>query len=316
MRWLLPLLVLTIVAAGCGSGDSTPTPIGAVPSPQLTAPTQTSGPRIASPTPAEFPFSTPPDTTPRAGVPTGIHAPDGQGAVDIPADAAVYLSLGDSINFGCCADPNLSSHPLFAQYLSQQLNRPVVWVSLAGGGTLQDFLHAGSPTQLERAEELLGQWRTEGRGVVAIALSIGGNDLLVLRTNGCTGGGGNCETLFQQMLDTYQHDMLGVYERLNAAKDPSTPILQNNIYDAMNCGRPGDEISSSSVAVRVFNERVKSATIAGGSFLMDFYEPFHARACELVSGVDPTYQGYDEIYKVDVQTYQSLPAQYTDPWRK
>ena len=132
MRWLLPLLVLTIIAAACGgSSDATPTPAG---SPLQTIPTQRSGSRIVTPTQREFPFSTPESATPRAGVPTGIHSPDGLSAVEIPDDAAVYLSLGDSINYGCCADPNLSSHPLFAQYLSQQLNRPIVWVSLAGNG--------------------------------------------------------------------------------------------------------------------------------------------------------------------------------------
>lgn len=311
MRWLLPLLVLTMIAAACGGSD------GATPTPLQTIPTERPTGHIPSVTPAEFPNPPLESATPRAGVPTGIHSPDGVAPVTISNDAAVYLSLGDSINYGCCADPNLSSHPLFAQYLSQQLNRPVVWVSLAGNGTLQDFLHTGSPTQLERAEELLQTWRTEGRDVVAITLSIGGNDLLELRTKyGCGSGSANCQTLFLEMLDTYQHDMLGVYQRLNEARDPNTPVLQNNIYDAMNCGRPGDEISSSSVAVRIFNDRVKSATFAGGSFLMDFYEPFHGRACELISGVDPTYQGYDVIYEVDVQTYESLPATYVDPWRR
>ena len=313
MRWLLPLLVLTMIVASCGDSDSSIQTT----SPIQTIPTSTPRPRIVPPTPREFPFSTPEPATPRAGVPTGIHSLDGLLPPEgIPDGAAVYLSLGDSIQYGCCADPNLSSHPLFAQYLSQQLNRPVIWVSLAGNGTLQDLLHTGSPTQLERAEELLQSWRGDGRDVVAITLSTGGNDLLALRNAGCTGGGGGCEALFQDMLDTYQHSMLDLYERLNAAKDPNTPVLANNLYDAMNCGRPGDEISTSSVAVRVFNDRVTASTIAGGSFLMDFYEPFHGRACELISGVDPTYKGYDVILEVDKQTYESLPAQYVDPWRK
>ena len=44
--------------------------------------------------------------------------------------------------------------------------------------------------------------------------------------------------------------MRDVYGFLNAVKDPRTPILQNNIYDAMHCGRPGDDISTSAIAVR------------------------------------------------------------------
>jgi hypothetical protein len=312
MRALLLVLLAALATTACGgSKGATTTPTSLV-----TIPTQRAA-LIPIPTLRPFPFSTPQPATPRAGVPTGIHSLDGLSPVEFPDDSAVYLSLGDSIQYGCCADPNLSSHPLFAQYLSQQLNRPVVWVSLAGNGTLQDFLHTGAPTQLERAEELLRAWRDEGRDVVLITLSVGGNDLLALRTeHGCGSGSTECQVLFQAMLDTYQQDMLGVYERLNAAKDPNTPVLQNDIYDAMNCGRPGDEISTSSVAVRVFNERVRAATIAGGSFFVDFYEPFRGRACELISGVDPTYAGYDLIYGVHVQAYESLPRQYVDPWRK
>ncbi len=310
MRRLPLLLVLTATLTFIACGGST----------QVTAPipTQAEQAGAGTPTPQPFIYSTPEDATPRAGVPTGIHSMDGVADVpEIPDDAAVYLSLGDSINYGCCADPNLSSHPRFARYLSQQLNRPVVWVSLAGDGTLQDFLHSGMPTQLERAEQLLHDWREEGRDVVAIALSIGGNDLLALRTEaGCTSGSVDCQRLLTDLFDTYQHDIVGVYDRLNAAKDPATPILQNNLYDAQNCGRPGDDVSAASLAVQTFNNRVVGATIAGGSFLMDFYTPFHGRACELISGVDPTYKGYDAIYVVDVETYESLPAAYVDPWRK
>ena len=42
-------------------------------------------------------------------------------------DAAVYLSLGDSIQYGCCypLDPERSAHPVFASYLSERMNRPI-----------------------------------------------------------------------------------------------------------------------------------------------------------------------------------------------
>jgi len=92
-------------------------------------------------------------------------------------DAAVYLSLGDSIQYGCCGDPLHSAHPTFARFLSERLERPVEWVTLAGNDTTNDFV--GS--QLDLAVAALERYRREGRPVVAITLSIGGNDLLALK---------------------------------------------------------------------------------------------------------------------------------------
>ena len=177
MRWLLPLLVLTIIAAACGGSGNT---------------NRTSQPPPDHPDPAHH-------LTHRHADAARLHLHDAgaghaaRGRSDrhpladgtlppstIPDDAAVLPSRSATRSTTVAARTKASSHPLFAQYLSQQLNRPVVWVSLAGNGTLQDFLHTGSPTQLERAEELLASWHSEGRDVVAITLSIGGNDLLEL----------------------------------------------------------------------------------------------------------------------------------------
>lgn len=266
----------------------------------------------------DFPFSTP-EPRPRRPLPTGLGSFDGNTPLpELPPDTAVYLSLGDSLQYGCCADPELSSHPLFADYLSQRLKRPVVWVSLAGNDTLVEFIGGagGQTPQLDRAVELLQRFRSEGRDVVAITLSIGGNDLLALRTQmGCTGGGRpECLEAFQEMLLRYPEQMEVVYSRLNAAKDPATPILQNNYYDAMDCGRPGDEISASAVSVGIFNGYIEGVVRTRGAFLRDFSTAFRGRACEYISGVDPTYAGYDAIFEVDRVLYESLPSEFLEPF--
>ncbi len=312
LRHLFRLVLLAILLAGaamaCG-GDSDgrprPEPSSATVSPPLS-------------TPPSFPFSTPSPATPRP-IPAGIHSFDGNTPLpDIAPDTAIYLSLGDSLQYGCCWDPQLSSHPLLAHYLSQRLNRPVVWVSLAGNDTLVEFINgvAGQTPQLDRAVELLDQFKGEGRDVVAITLSIGGNDLLALRAEmGCTGGGEpKCVQAFQHLLERYPEQMQLVYSRLNAAKDAATPILQNNYYDAMDCGRPGDEISTSAIAVQVFNGSIDGVVRRYGAFLRDFFTAFKSKACEYISGVDPTYAGYDAIFQVDSRLYESLPPGYVEPF--
>ena len=308
MKPLLSLIVFAALALlatlACGGDNAGRAP--------TTAPAQ------LTPTPREFPFSTPAPATRRAGVPTGIVSFGETGVPAVPGDAAVYLSLGGSLQYGCCADPQLSSHPLFAQYLSQRLNRPVVWVSLAGNDTAVEFIDGvgGNPPQLDRAVAALQEYRRQGRDVVAITLSIGGNDLLALRTGmGCTGGGRpECIDAFAQLLERYTKQMQLIYSRLNEAKDPRTPILQNNYYDAMDCGRPGDDVSTSAIAIQIFNQPIEGAIRIHGAFLRDFYTAFRRKACEYISGVDPTYAGYDAILAVDKATYEALPSEYVQPF--
>jgi len=303
-------LLLALALAACGGDED-----GATPSPrglqQNVAPGYTLAP---------FPFSTPEAATPRAGVPTGVLAQYGNAVPQLGADDAVYLSVGDSINYGCCADPQLSSHPLFAQYLSERLNRTVVWVTLAGNDTLDEFVNGmgGQPPQLDRVIAALEQFRREGRDVVAITLSIGGNDLLALRTNmGCGGGGRpECVVAFGDLVERRTQQMEGVFEHLDEAKDPRTPIIQNNYYDALDCGRPGDAQSASALTVQVLNAEIEGAARTHGAFIADFYTPFGGKACEYISGVDPTYRGYDAILAAHKLAYEALPAEYVEPFVK
>ncbi len=305
-----PLAVLAVAfaltLAACGGDDGAPLPTGAQPN-------------IAPGfTPGSFPFSTPEPATPRAGVPTGILLQGGNAVPVLGADDAVYLSIGDSINYGCCADPQLSSHPLFAQYLSERLNRPVIWVTLAWNDTLDQFVNGfdGQPPQLDHIIAVLSQFRREGRDVVAITLSIGGNDLLALRTElGCTGGGRyECTQAFEEVLERLRQQMETVFQQILKAKDPHTPIIQNNYYDALDCGRPGDAQSASALTVQVLNAEIEGLARTHGVFIADFYTPFGGHACDYISGVDPTYRGYDAILAAHMEAYEALPSEYVEPF--
>ena len=171
MRYIALLLAgIAIAIAACGDDGDAPTPS---PSERPIF--------VPLATPEPFPNNTPDNRTPYPGVAPGIRGPDL--LAQLPEGAAVYLSLGDSLNFGCCSDRDLSSHPRLAHYLSEELNRQVVWVSLADAGTLDSFLNgwSGQRSQLDVAEETIQRFREEGHDVVVITLSTDGNDVLDLR---------------------------------------------------------------------------------------------------------------------------------------
>jgi len=228
----------------------------------------------------------------------------------LAADAAVYLSLGDSIQYGCCGDPLRSAHPIFARFLSERLKRPVEWVSLAGNDTTSEFI--GS--QLELAVAALEQYRREGRHVVAITLSIGGNDLLELRPI-CQGRASpECIDKFAAILERYHQQIDVILTRLEETKDAHTPIFQLNVYDAYDCGRVADKVSGSAVGVSIFNNGPAGAARKHGVHLIDMNSAFRGKACEYLIDVDPTYRGYAVIAELYRTAYESLPADFVEPF--
>ncbi len=314
MRYVALLLAgIAIAIAACGDDGDTATP----------SPSERLGTPVFVPlvTPEPFPLNTPDYRTPYPGVAPGIRSFDGgEPLPPLPEGAAVYLSLGGSVNRGCCFDPDLSSHPRLAHYLSEKLNRQVVWVSLAGYSTLDGFLNGefGRRPQLDVAEETIQRFREEGHDVVLITLSIGGNDVLALRGSGPSGAAcaarPECVGGFAEILQSFPGDMYEVYTRLNAAKDDATPIFTNNYYDVTHCGQPGADITTTAVGMDIFNQFVDSATASGGAFPIDFLTAFKGHACEYLHEVDPTYLGYDVILALHIEAYESLPDEYVEPW--
>jgi lysophospholipase L1-like esterase len=293
---LLAVATLLIAALGCnGGGEGLPT---ATPTPSPSAtPTAT-----ATPSPA--PSATPTPTAP----------PE--------ASTAAYISLGDSIQYGCCGDPMRSSGELFRQYLAQRLNRPVEWLTLADNGTAESFIHGGygSGPQLDRAVILLDDLERRGEPVAAITMCIGGNDFLFLEDpedgHLCHAEGSpGCLQVFLEMLERYKGQLDLILATLDETKDPRTPLLLLNYYDAWDYGEITPEYMATEPGLILINQVIAEAADKYESvFLVDIYPLFKGKAREYISGVDPTYEGHAVIAEAYREVYERLPPEFAQPF--
>jgi hypothetical protein len=220
----------------------------------------------------------------------------------------VYLSIGDSIQYGCCHDAKQSSGELFRAYLEQRLRRPVEWVTVAGNDTADTFIHGlnGEAPQMQRALDALAAFKREGRPVVAITMSIGGNDYVEVGQR-CAGDASTCDEVFGQVLARMKPELPVIYSAINDAKDPATPLLLVTYYDASDCGQPGVEQSPTDIGQRVWNATIADAAKPFGFFMVDLYAAFKGKACEYVEDVDPTYAGYAVIARAYERAYEAVP---------
>lgn len=228
-----------------------------------------------------------------------------------PAPGAVYLSIGDSIQYGCCGDPQRSASPLFRDYLGTRLVRPVEWLTTANNDTAREFINGtgtGEP-QLVRAVSLIEALRAEGRPIVAITMSIGGNDYVEV---GETCSQPPCTELFLQILERMKGDLERIYEEIGSVIPAGTPLMVVAYYNASDCGQPGVETSPTELGQRAWNATISEIAKRHGAFIVDAYTPFKGRACELIEGVDPNYDGYVVLADAYRATYEALPRQYVD----
>ena len=229
------------------------------------------------------------------------------------AKTGIYLSIGDSIQYGCCHDPKQSAGELFRAFLEQKLRRPVEWVTVAANDTADSFIKGapGVRPQLLRATDALAAFRQQGRPVVAITMSIGGNDYVEVGTR-CANP--PCVQVFNEILGRMKPQLPIIYRAIKDAKDPATPLFLLTYYDASDCGQPGVENSPTDVGQRIWNAAIADAAKPFGFFLVDLYAPFKGKACEYIEGVDPTYEGYRVIADLYRAAYESLPASFVDPF--
>jgi lysophospholipase L1-like esterase len=287
MRRLVCALIV-LLAAACGGGEE--------------------GLRTATPTPAV------------AVTPTAVPIAAAEGST------AAYISLGDSIQYGCCGDPMRSSSELFRQYLSQRLNRPVEWLTLAGAGTAQSFIHGyyepepQPEPQLDRAVALLDDLKRRGEPVAAITMCIGGNDFLSLEDpkdgHPCHAvGSPGCLQVFQETLERYKGQLDFILTTIDQAKDPRTPLLLLNYYDAWDYGEITPEYIATEPGLILINQAIAGAADKyEGVFLVDIYPLFKGKAREYIDGVDPTYEGHAVIAEAYRAVYDSLPPQFVEPF--
>jgi hypothetical protein len=240
-----------------------------------------------------------------------------------PPGAPVYLSLGDSVLAGCCADRSRGASMLFANYLSGALGEQVRLMNLATDSiTSDDFV--GSPqtwpesgrtaTQLDEAVAVLEEAADDGRQTPAIALLVGGNDFLYL---GDPDSGVSCRIeptqacieLFQATLESFGQNLTLSLSRINETKDGDTPLLLLNYYNPFDTGEETPEIEFIDNVMVAINDIIAEVGAAHGAYLVDIYPLFQDRAATLISGVDPTYEGHEVIAGAMIEAYEAIEAQ-------
>lgn len=319
MRWLVSVVIVLLAFACNGGGESLPT---ATPEPSPEATPQAT----ATASPALSPAATPSATATPQATPTPSPAPTAA-ATPTPTAAAegstaAYVSLGDSIQYGCCGDPMRSSGELFRQYLAQRLDRPVEWLTLADNGTAESFIHGGygSGPQLDRAVTLLDDLEQRDEPVAAITMCIGGNDFLFLEDpedgHPCHAEGSpGCLQVFTETLERYKGQLDLILATLNEARDPHTPLLLLNYYDAWDYGEITPEYMATEPGLFLINQTIaEAADKYEGVFLVDIYPLFKGKAREYIAGVDPTYEGHAVIAEAYREVYDGLPPEFVQPF--
>jgi len=213
MRLIAAVVTFVMIWTGCLSADHGPSTASPALAPRAATAAQTPavpqltavarGTVVASPRPA------------------GTEAPPPAAA---GVGTAAYLSIGDSIQYGCCHDRLRSSGELFRQYLEQRLGREVEWITTAGNDTADEFVHGagGATPQLERAVSTIQGLRAAGRPIVSITLSIGGNDYVEVGTK-CAAP--PCNDIFLQILGRMKGQLDTIYGAIVDAKPPETPLF-------------------------------------------------------------------------------------------
>jgi GDSL-like Lipase/Acylhydrolase family len=236
------------------------------------------------------------------------------------SSSPVYLSLGDGIQYGCCGGVSQSANAMFRGYIEKRLDRPVQWVTLAhsdptiGLVTADLFVkgYQGHEPQLDRAVAALEAFRRDDRPVAAITLSIGGNDLVEVG-NHCQSP--PCLALYEQARSRMTAELDTIYGRINAAKDPATPLLVLTYYNASDCGQPGVDTSPTELGVRGWNDTIAAAATRNQAFLVDGYTPVRGRACQLVRGLDLNSEGQKLLARQYQDVYDGLPDSYVSRLR-
>ena len=214
----------------------------------------------------------------------------------VAGDAAVYLSLGDSVAEGCC--------PAFADYLARKLNRSVQMVNLAGDESSVDFVvgvnHA-RPSQLDKALAAIQQYAASGHPVVAVTLVTGRNDFQQ-QVASCGDASDACRQAFQsQFLAPFNQRLDIIFQKLSASAQ-SAPIFSLNYVDPAGC--PG--APSASFVLTEVNQAIADVALLNGATLVDISKT--AGGCDSLSGATPALAGIDAIETGLEDAYNTLPT--------
>jgi hypothetical protein len=222
---------------------------------------------------------------------------------------AVYLSIGDGIQWGCCGPLGSSAPSLFADHLMQRLGRPVFWQSPGSGyETTDTFITGrnGQQPQLDAALELMGAYPRMEIPLAALTMSIGGNNLVDIGRN-CAAP--PCIEAFAAGLTHLREQLHVIYGRITAAKPANVPLFVLLYYDANECSDPG-----SGAAVDAWNTVIAEVATQYGAFLVDARSLFRGH-CDWIdaNGLDASAAGHAAIAAEYARVYDALPSEYKIP---
>ena len=214
----------------------------------------------------------------------------------VAGDAAVYLSLGDSVAEQCC--------PAFAGYLARKLNRNVQMVNLAGDESSVDFVAGVNhvrPSQLDKALAAIQQYAASGHPVVAITLVTGRKDFQQQVTS-CDDASDACRQAFQSQFLAPFNERLGFVFKQLSASAPSTPIFSLNYFGRAGCESP----LPPAFTLAELNQAIADAASGSGATLVDISKA--AGGCDSLSGATPAPAGIDAIETGLEDAYNALPT--------
>lgn len=200
----------------------------------------------------------------------------------------VYIALGDSIAAGIGSSlPRERGYPaLVNDFLDRQTGQDGILEMLAvPGETATTFRDDG---QLARFHDLIDRLGHGGNPIVAISVSLGGNDLL-----GVSGSDANTR---QSALDAFRDIYPAVLADIRATAGPATPLVVTNYYD-LSAGDPSIA-ESDAWWVAQFNTVIADAASASSARVADVATAFTGHIADFTLepvDIHPTNAGHRTI---------------------
>jgi lysophospholipase L1-like esterase len=184
------------------------------------------------------------------------------------ASPGMYIALGDSVPAGIGSSlPRAHAYPtLVHRWLERHSAASVPFSNLAvPGETSATFLANG---QLERFRVQLERAASGGIPVAAVTLTLGGNEMLDVQTNGVSDR--------QAALDAFQAEYATAVGALRQALGPETPLVVTTYYDPT----AGDDTLqfTDSWWVVQFNAVIREVAQANAALVADIHAGFRDNA--------------------------------------
>ena len=179
----------------------------------------------------------------------------------------IYIALGDSIaaGIGASLPRQRGNAAIVAGWLAKLTGETVPFENLAvSGETAESFLNGG---QLERFRDTVDRANASGIPIAAVTLSLGGNELLAVKSTGLND--------LQAGLDAFSTQFA---EAVTAVRDeigPDTPLVLMTVYDLTE-GDPALQLSDA-WWIEQFNSEILRIAVAQNARVANVADLFAGR---------------------------------------